>query len=298
MSLPPLYKYLDVQGAKLTLGNKCFRFAKPSEFQDKTDMTSERLFPVKLETALAAMPDGFVDAIRGNLYAPPTCSPRLRPSVITLQKTFREKPELAPIVAAELKKDPEKGGFGIEAWRKRSDGFVNKTNEFLQNYRVFCVTTDKASSRMWKEYAQADQGIALRVTPSIEKDSKYLMLRPVTYQATRPPIFANSTDYAAEILFGNQAERARAALLGIIYAKTNDYKFESEYRLAIPLGEGEEDYRTQPYHPEEITELYLGAAIADADKEEIVATARALNPQIAVFQTKKEAEGKISFDGV
>jgi len=44
-----------------------------------------------------------------------------------------------------------------------------------------------------------------------------------------------------ESLFGNQMERARAALEGIIYAKTNDYKFESEYRLAIPLGEGEED---------------------------------------------------------
>jgi hypothetical protein len=298
MPLPPLYKYLNVEGAKLTLGNQCFRFAKPSEFQDKTDMTSERLFPEKLETALAKMPDGFVDAIRANLYAPPTCSPRLRPSVITLQKTFREKPELAPIVAAELKKDPEKGGFGIEAWRTRSDGFVNETNEFLQSYRVFCVTTDKASGRMWKEYAQADRGIALRVTPSVEKDSKYLMFRPVTYQAVRPPIFANSADYAAETLFGNQAERARAALHGIIYAKTNDYKFESEYRLVIPLAEGEKDYRTQPYHPEEISELYLGAAIADADKEDLLATAKALNPDVVIFQAKRDAEGKISFDGV
>ncbi|WP_316171519.1 MULTISPECIES: DUF2971 domain-containing protein [unclassified Bradyrhizobium] len=298
MALPPLYKYLDVNGAKLTLGNKCFRFARPSEFRDKTDMTSEGLFPETLEIALAAMPDGFVDAIRENLYAPPTCAPRLRQAVITLQKNFREKPELAPIVAAELKKDPGKGGFGVEAWRTRSDAFVKETNDFLQSYRVFCVTTDKASDRMWKEYAQADQGIALRITPSVEKDSKYLMFRQVTYQETRPPVFAGSTDYAAETLFGNHAERARAALHGIIYAKTNDYKFEKEYRLAIPLGEDEEDYRTQPFHPEEITELYLGAAMTDADRQEIVATAKALNPHVAVFQAKRLKNGAIEFDAV
>jgi hypothetical protein len=34
MALPPLYKYLDVQGAKLTLGNNTFRHAKPSTFND------------------------------------------------------------------------------------------------------------------------------------------------------------------------------------------------------------------------------------------------------------------------
>lgn len=291
MPLPPLYKYLDVKGARLTLGNKCFRFAKPSEFQDHTDMTSEGLFPEKLETALAAMPDGFVDAINANLYAPPTCPPRLRPAVVTLQKLFREKPELAATVAAELKKDPEKGGFGVEAWRTRSDAFVKETNEFLQNYRVFCVTTDKASERMWKEYAEAGKGIALRITPSLEKDSKFQLFSPVKYLEKRPPIFGKAADFAGETLFGDQAERARSALRGIIYAKTNDYRFESEYRLAIPLGEGEEDYRTQPFHPEEIAELYLGEAMTDADKQEIVATAKALNPQIAIFQVKRLENG-------
>jgi hypothetical protein len=68
--------------------------------------------------------------------------------------------------------------------------------------------------------------------------------------------------------------------------------------MAIPLGEGEEDYRTLPYDPEEISELYLGAAMTDADWQEIVGTAKALNPEIAVFQAKQDQEGRISFDGV
>jgi DUF2971 family protein len=298
MSLPPLYQYLSVQGAKLTLANQCFRFAKPSEYDDLEDMTVRSLFPDKLENALATMPDGFVDAIMANLYAPPTCAPGQRATVVKLQTMFREKPELAPIVKVGLKKDPEKSGLGIEVWKKRSEAFVDETNAFMQDYRVFCVTTDKASERMWKEYAKEHQGIALRITPSVEKDSKYLKFAPVIYREKRPPIFAETADFAAESLFGNQTERARSVLEGIIYAKTIAYKFESEYRLAIPLGEGEEDYRTQPYHPEEITELFLGADMTEAAKQEIVAAAKALNPQIAVLQAKRNSEGRISFDGV
>src|SRR2546430_7923616 len=124
MSLPPLYKYLNVQGAKLTLGNKCFKFAKPSEYDDLKDMTAQSLFPDKLEKALATMPDGFVDAIMANLYAPPTCSPGQRPTVVKLQEILREKPGLGPVVAAGLKKDPEKSGLGVEAWKTRSEAFV------------------------------------------------------------------------------------------------------------------------------------------------------------------------------
>ena len=52
MALPPLYKYLNVDGAKKTLGNKCFRFAKPSEYDDLEDMTAQSLFPDELEAAL------------------------------------------------------------------------------------------------------------------------------------------------------------------------------------------------------------------------------------------------------
>jgi hypothetical protein len=33
-------------------------------------------------------------------------------------------------------------------------------------------------------------------------------------------------------------------------------------------------------------------------KQKIVASAKALNPEIAVFQAKQDSEGRISFDGV
>lgn len=298
MTLPPLYKYLNVDGARKTLGNKCFRFAKPSEYEDLEDMTAQSLFPDELETALEMLQDGFVGVIVDNPDAVPTCSEKLKPAVVELQKMFRENPALADVVKEGLKKDPDSNGFNIEHWRTRSEAFVKEINDFMQGHRVLCVTTDKASDRMWKEYAKDSQGIVLRIEPSLSKDSKFQKFAPVIYQEKRPAIFPRTLDYAKEVLFGDHLARARESMDGIIYAKTNDYKFESEYRLAIPLGEGEEDYRVLGYHPEEITELYLGSAMTEADKKEVVSMAKAVNPNIAVFQAKREGEGLITFDKV
>jgi hypothetical protein len=38
--------------------------------------------------------------------------------------------------------------------------------------------------------------------------------------------------------------------------------------------------------------------MTDADRQEITAVAKALNPQIAVFQAKRDQAGTISFDRV
>lgn len=111
-------------------------------------------------------------------------------------------------------------------------------------------------------------------------------------------IYVNTLDFAKEGLFGDQAARARSTMDRIIYAKTNDYGFEREYRLAIPLGEGEEDYRTLPCHPEEVTELYLAPSMTPVDKAEIVSTAKSVNPSIKVFQAKRGGQGQISFESV
>jgi hypothetical protein len=80
----------------------------------------------------------------------------------------------------------------------------------------------------------------------------------------------------------------------VIYCKTLPYKFEKEYRLAIP-SDDEGDWTALPYDPQEITELYLGLAMSDADKRDIVALARAVNRNIKIFQASRNAEKKLTF---
>ena len=83
----------------------------------------------------------------------------------------------------------------------------------------------------------------------------------------------------------------------IVYTKTLHWAHEREYRLAIPImSQDEEPWNTLRYHPEEITEMYLGLAMEKADAEEILSKARAINPDIAVFRAERSGDGKLRFD--
>ena len=81
----------------------------------------------------------------------------------------------------------------------------------------------------------------------------------------------------------------------IVYAKTQEWEYENEYRLAIPIHADGGDWNTLPYHPEEITELYLGHKMPDETKKEIIGLAQAANPKIIVFDTLLGSNGKLSF---
>ena len=68
MELPPLYKYLDVSGAKLTLGNKKFKHSKPSDFNDTEDLTIHSIFREDIEEALEKIASNFTDVILEHLH--------------------------------------------------------------------------------------------------------------------------------------------------------------------------------------------------------------------------------------
>ncbi len=118
---------------------------------------------------------------------------------------------------------------------------------------------------------------------------------PVIYRAMRPPLYDDVRDFIEESLFGDRDVRYKAILEKIIYAKKLNWQHEREYRLAIPLAPGERPWDTLPYHQEEITELYLGAAMIDTDKKYILNLAKSVNPKIAVFQAEQRGNGKVSF---
>lgn len=298
MTPPALYKYLDVQGAKLTLGNGTFKHAKPSDFNDIEDLTIQSIFPEETEAALMRLSNGFTDLILQHLDDPPTCSSPMREKVALIQYIFRTNPKAPEIVKAELSKEGGKPIYDVEHMREWAREFIKEINEFMQDYRVLCVTTHKDSEKMWVGYAENHKSIALRIEPNGAKDSKFQLFRSVEYRKERPSLYDSTLDFIAGSLFGDQESRRKAMIEKIIYSKTLPWQHEGEYRLAIPLRKGEPPWNTLKYDPEEITELYLGLAMAKEDKEEIVSKAKALNSAIAIFQTERDANTKLTFNRI
>lgn len=297
MTLPPLYKYLDVSGAKLTLGNRTFKHSQPSEFNDLEDLTIQSIFPEDTEEALKKITGGFVDVILRNLDKEPTCSSPMKEQIRAIQHVYRASPEAADLGRANLT-NPDKPIYDVEYLRDKAQTHIAEINEFMQGYRVLCVSIYKDSERMWTKYAEKHKGVCLRIQPNIAKDSKFQLFRPVIYRQKRPPLFENTLEFCAGFLFGDHKARIKEIVERIIYAKTLEWQDEGEYRLAIPNFEYEELWDTLPYQPEEITELYLGLEIEKSDIEDIVGKARDVHLDIAIYRAYRNTGGKLVFDQV
>lgn len=181
----------------------------------------------------------------------------------------------------------------VEKLKNLTRNYVAQINLFMQNWRILCVSALKDSERMWSNYAKDHQGVVLRIVPNLEKDSKFQKFEAVIYRDKRPALFESTAQYVEDSLFGDQDARMKKSLHTIVYSKTLEWKEENEYRLAIPLGTGERDWNLLPYHPNEITELYLGAKATDDFKSEIVGLAQTVNPQIKVFDMSVDADGRL-----
>ncbi len=297
MTLPPLYKYLDVSGAKLTLGNKTFKHARSSDFNDVDDLTIQSIFPEDTEEALKKITGGFTDVILRHLDEEPTCSSPMKEKIRVIQQVYRANPGAAELCRAELT-NPGKRIFDVEYHRDRAQAYIAEINEFMQGYRVLCVSTHKDSERMWTEYAEKHKGVSLRIQPNLAKDSKFQLFLPVIYREKRPPLYEDTLEFIAGALFGDYEARIKEIVERIIHTKTLDWQHEGEYRLAIPIRKDEESWITLPYHPEEITELYLGLEMKKSDVDDIVGKARDVNPNIAIYRANRNGGRKLVFDQV
>lgn len=295
MALPPLYKYLDVSGAKLTLGDRTFKHAKPSDFNDTEDLTIQSIFAEDTEDALKKITGVFTDVILRYLDEEPTCSSPMKEKIRVIQQVYQANPGAAELVRAE-RMNPGKQIYDVEYQRDRAQAYIAEINEFMQGYRVLCVSIHKDSERMWTEYAEKHKGVCLRIQPILAKDSKFQLFRPVIYREKRSPLYEDTLKFVAGALFGDREAQIKEIVERIIYTKTLDWQHEGEYRLAIPIRREEEPWNTLPYHPEEITELYLGLDMEKSDIEDIVCRARIVNPDIAIFRVKLERGGKLVFD--
>ena len=98
MALPPIYKYLDVQCARLTVSNGTFKHAKPSDFNEIEDLKIQSIFPEEAETTLKKLSDGFTGVILRHLNDRPTCGSPMREKLVLIQQVYRSNPKAAQLV--------------------------------------------------------------------------------------------------------------------------------------------------------------------------------------------------------
>jgi len=108
----PLYKYLGVEWARLTLTNQTFKHAKPSDFYDLEELTIRSIFPGDDASALRELEAGFTDVLLAHLDDQPTSlNVDLREKVSMLLGIFRSNPEAARLVKEKKASGPVSKGI-------------------------------------------------------------------------------------------------------------------------------------------------------------------------------------------
>ena len=156
----------------------------------------------------------------------------------------------------------------------------------FRNSGIFCATRNKSNLLMWSHYADEHRGVVFGFQPDAAQDSFLCLLEPDTYSDVRPS-FYNPFDP----LVGNMPlptlEAMRAFTRSLTAVKSMQWAYEEELRVVIPsyVSEGQPAVFI-PYYATELAELYLGHRVAAGDRDELVAAARALNKDVAIFQAR------------
>jgi hypothetical protein len=162
----------------------------------------------------------------------------------------------------------------------------------LQNSGVFCATRNHDNLLMWAHYPQQHRGVVLGFRPDVERDSFFRLLKPVRYTDTRPTFYEAIDNFNATDVAPTENEVSELVDT-LILSKSTHWSYEEELRIVDPHGvPPEQSASFLNFYPNELCEMYLGCRADLAFRSEIMAAARKLNSDVAIFDSRP---GKASY---
>jgi len=160
-------------------------------------------------------------------------------------------------------------------------------------YGVYSLAADGSHPLLWSHYADSHRGVCLQFRTDSD-DSPFGLARRVIYQKARPaipvPLEAQHHDQVAD-------------LVGL--TKADWWSYEKEYRLFLAHGEPPPAIklvgggRVGSFDARHLIGITLGLRIADGDREELTAMARAHKPPLEVHQAcEDEKEFSLRIDRI
>ena len=278
-----LYKYTSCAAAAAIIQNCTLKLSVPTAFNDPFDILLGEALGSEVEDFLRDLMPAFFDLASGELDVTP-----MRPGVFKDQIVFinqqlrRLTPEaLAVRRVAWLQQPPEGIWADPEFLRQSNQLVVGTIQAQLGRYGVFCSATNKDSLLMWSHYADHHRGVVLELRPDVPRDSPLMASKPIVYSTERPLLYRSPHDLLRKSLLLSAEDAARELVEPLIYTKSTEWAYESEYRLAIP------DYvpagateRFIEFYPTELCGVLFGCRVTDERRREIEGLARTLNPGV------------------
>jgi len=254
------YKYVNGSAAKAVLGHQALRWSSPVKFNDPFDIPRKASLGFTVDELFEACEAEFLKLL-GSDRTPGNSS------------------------FAILKSEMKRLGIGpdqVSAMMRMFSGFVRpKLETSLQTFtsiwpdviprlRLLCMSEVPDGASMWAHYADNHRGAVLEFGANDELDSSWLLAQPVKYDAT-PPMLPGAS-FWADVLVNNQPIDWLEFFKDYFYTKTPVWASEKEWRTVSLAPEGVTAlFCDQPFHPDELLSVRLGAEMSGPEQDDIAA---------------------------
>lgn len=273
------YKYMTAATAKAVLGNGTLRWALPKLFNDPFDVQFDLQVKYDRERVVERALVNIIDLYMGRRHV--ASGNALADGVKWLRKA-------APgLKEADLREKFRKSMYeGMATAERNMPRSHAEMRAVLDQLKLLCFSEVQDNILMWAHYGEHHTGAVLEFSCIEKFDSAWGAAKPVRYPENMPVLV--DEEKLMKVLSGEGTIATPDLFDEAVFVKAKDWQYEKEWRL---VGGWEKDQVAEhiPFQPEEMTAVYLGCRISDANSAAIKKTASEKYPHAAVYNGSKSS---------
>lgn len=255
---PILYKYTSAAAAKEVLRTGRLRWSSPLRFNDPFDVPRQLDLPFTVDELREATVSRIEEYIAG------TAQPAAGTPFEAIRDLVSGDQGRSALMLGIVRGTSHMLAMPYDA---AMEDFRSAWAEKVNHLRILCLACVGDSPAMWAHYADEHKGVVLLFESSDERDSSTLLATPVIYRSEPPAL--PLVDRWVRVFLSEEEVDWSEYFHECYYVKSLEWSYEKEYR-AISASQDEEPlYSDMEFLREDLVGIVLGAAIDQADEDEL-----------------------------
>ena len=274
------YKYMTADTARLVLQNRTLRWSAPKLFNDPFDIQFDLQLEYDRDRAVKEAMNEIWEIYSGVKPIVPNNALGLALMLLRDRAPGMTRQELE----GEMLETLHQGIDNAEAILPETQAAMRAV---ISDHKVLCLTEVHDNILMWSHYARSHTGVVIRLTCIDDLDSAWGVAQPVRYQAAMPRLLDERQ--TIQLMSGQGGIDKENLFANSVYTKAADWAYEKEWRL---VGRWDQTRETEDinFNSEELTGVYFGCRISDADRQDLSALIEGSYSHAAMFEAQKSEQ--------
>lgn len=271
------YKYATSNTANIILSSGKLRWSAPELFNDPFD----HQVTYKFQYALQELVDELLKVQQAIIFGPEEPQFAIQTPLGVMCSLLRGK-FADGVHKKEILSELRQGCIETSEKMEQYERELNKQAlASISQFRVLCLSETHRNVVMWSHYADEHKGAVLKLNCIENVDDTILLARRVKYVKNFPS-FLTIEDWVNHI-FGLRPIDIPKMLMDLAYYKHKNWKYEREWRVAMPSHEHDRVIDVQHHHPI-FGSLYLGCRMPAQEQNKLITTARSNYPDMKIYR--------------